>query len=205
MQKRNQKPLEDVQINSAAAISSDGSNQNWLRCRITKIVDRSHVEVICVDTGEIRVVANSSLMNLKWDFMEPPPFALECQLAYLKLPPDPMRLQKITELASIFIKSKYTITVKSKSVVKTARTLVHTVLVYFVNKDFKLNFNAILAGLKLAPASSDFIINCFDKIFDTSCNQQIIEVDSIARYSTPTNVQLKMEKKNRCESNFIET
>lgn len=200
MQKRHQKQFAEVRVNNAAVISTDVRNRTWMRCRITEIIDKSRVEVLCVDTGEIKVVANTSLISMRSDFSEFPPLAMECRLACVELSSDRMRLAKITELADYFKKSHYKMTVKTKSVVKTAHTLVHSVTVYFINASFKLNFNSIIAGLKLASTHSDFPIdNSYVKIFNTKSNEKVIEVDSIAKTSTPANVQLNLANRNKGE------
>lgn len=198
MQKRNQQQLGEIAVDNAAVVSLDARGRSWMRCKITKIMDNYQAEVLCVDHGESKVVAVSSLKCLKFNFSEPPAFAMECQLSHLRFSLDDERLERIKNLFEFFKKSNYRVHIKTTGVLKTSK-IVHSVVLYFINDSFKLNFNAILSGLKLTTTNSASLMNDYVTVYNTEANEKVFEVDSIDESSDPAGIRLTRNVQNRGE------
>lgn len=198
MQKRYQKRLEEVKVNTAAVLALDDKRHSWVRCQITQIIDENRVEVVFVDVGGYRIVHNETLVCLKSDFAVQP-FALQCQLSATDMPADQTQAKKIAELFQVLKRSSTKLQAKTLSCVKTSHTLTHFVNLYIVNGSFKLDFNAILAGLSLAQMSSPSQMNEGVSLINAESNQEVIEVDGICKQSNPARVILNMSLKNKGE------
>lgn len=187
MQKRHQRQLEDVSINSAAVISVDNRGRSWMRCIVKKFIDQIRVEVLCVDHGKSMVVERSSLNYLKALFSQQTPFAIECQLADIEVAGNS---ERIRDLFDNFVYSNSKVQVKITGATEEDEN-VYFVHLYFLIRNYKVNFNAILAGLRLTETFSTSLMENF--VTTTVNRTSLVKIESF-EFSDPGNISLLLEK-----------
>lgn len=177
----NQKDFElsnkSVSVNQAAVVSVPASSKSvssFKRCLVTKALKSGLVEVLCVDDGSVMKVQSSSVFKLAAEFSKQPPVAVKCRLADVDVSGDRATSERIKELLNLFISSKYKLRVEITCTIEKDPFAIHFVYLRF-EKDVKLiNFNAVIAGLRLATPDTHYLM---DDIVMSRTKEKFVEID----------------------------
>lgn len=191
--------LSNVNLNDAAVISVDGNS--FLRCLVTKIFDQSNVEVevLCVDDhkGKSVKVASSSLISLRALYSKPAPLPIVCQLSDVEVSTDRVVLKKIKELFDTFVNSEYEISIFVTDTIKSSPFVVHLVHLFFFKDNQTINFNAIIAGLRLAVITKPSLMDNIVTISSKNAHQ-VFEIASL-EVTNPADIRFVRKDKVECE------